>query len=104
MADASGVPVLTRRRTERGRAVPRGDLSLSEYAIVGDGLTAALVARDGSIEWLCYGCFDGAAVFCRLLDAHRGGYLQVAPSGSFEATRRYTDNTNVCRRSSGDHA
>lgn len=80
------------KRAERGA---RGNLPLSHYAIIGDGTTAALVARDGSIDWLCVGRFDGPAVFCRLLDAERGGHFQVAPTRDFEATRRYAENTNV---------
>jgi alpha,alpha-trehalase len=77
---------------ERAR---RGDLPLSEYALIGDGVTTALVARDGSIDWLCYGRLDGPAVLCRLLDRERGGYFQVAPSLPFVARRRYVGRTNV---------
>ncbi|MGQ0815005.1 MAG: glycoside hydrolase family 15 protein [Gemmatimonadota bacterium] len=73
----------------------RADLPLSDYGIIGDGLTAALVALDGSIDWLCYGRFDGPAVFCRLLDKERGGFLQVAPTTEFNSTQRYVGNTNV---------
>jgi GH15 family glucan-1,4-alpha-glucosidase len=73
----------------------RDDLPLSEYAIIGDGRTAALVATDCSVDWLCYGRFDGPAVFCRLLDAGIGGYFQIAPETQFRATRRYLGNTNV---------
>ncbi len=72
------------------------DLPLGRYAIVGDGVTAALVADDGAVDWLCHGRFDGPAVFCRLLDRERGGYLQVAPDApGFRATRTYAGDTNV---------
>jgi len=71
------------------------ELAIADYALIGDGVTAALVARDGAIDWLCYGRFDGPAVFCRLLDAQKGGYLQVAPSSLFVAARRYLGRTNV---------
>lgn len=75
--------------------VRRGDLPLSDYALVGDGRTAALIARDGAVDWMCYGRFDGPAVFCRLLDCEKGGYFQVSPRGAFEATRRYVGRSNV---------
>lgn len=71
------------------------ELPLSEYALIGDGTTAALVATDGSIDWLCYGRFDGPAVFLRLLDCDRGGYLEVAPEGDFRSSQRYVGHTNV---------
>lgn len=73
----------------------RGDLPLSSYAIIGDGLTAALVATDGSVDWFCDERFDAPAVFCRLLDAERGGFLQVAPVNPFRSVRRYVGSTNV---------
>lgn len=73
----------------------RSELPLSDYALIGDGRTAALVATDGSVDWLCHGRFDRPAVFCRLLDADQGGYLQVAPETTFRTTRKYADRTNV---------
>lgn len=69
--------------------------ALSDYAIIGDGLTCALVARDGGIDWLCYGRFDGPAVLCRLIDPVQGGYLHVAPRGRFATRRRYVGWSNV---------
>ena len=74
---------------------PRGDLPISHYAIIGDGITAALVAVDGSVDWMCHGRFDGPAVFCRLLDSERGGFQQVAPATGFRSVQRYVGNTNV---------
>jgi GH15 family glucan-1,4-alpha-glucosidase len=68
---------------------------LSEYALIGDCHTAALISCDGSIDWYCPGRFDAPAVFCYLLDADRGGYLQVAPRGHFKTERSYRDGTNV---------
>lgn len=81
------------RESERGPR--RHDLPLSDYALIGDGRTAALVARDGSIDWLCYERFDGPAVFCRILDVERGGYFQVVPDVEFRSSRRYVGHTNV---------
>lgn len=68
---------------------------IGDYAIIGDCHTAALISREGSIDWLCPGRFDAPAVFCRLLDADRGGYLSVRPVGEFAAQRRYRGATNV---------
>ena len=68
---------------------------IADYAILGDGNTAALVASDGSIDWLCLPHFDSAAVFCRLLDAERGGWFRVGASGDVEILRKYVDETNV---------
>jgi alpha,alpha-trehalase len=68
---------------------------ISDYALVGDCHSAALIARDGSVDWFCPGRFDAPAVFCRLLDVDKGGYLRTAPTGSFSVVRRYRGPTNV---------
>jgi GH15 family glucan-1,4-alpha-glucosidase len=70
-------------------------LPISDYAIIGDSRSAALVSREGSIDWLCWPRFDSRSVFARLLDAGRGGSFSLAPSIAFSATRRYVDSTNV---------
>jgi GH15 family glucan-1,4-alpha-glucosidase len=70
-------------------------LPISEYALIGNCRTAALVSRHGSIDWYCPGKFDAPAVFCRLLDANRGGYFSVTPVGVFKTERRYAGDTNV---------
>ncbi len=70
-------------------------LPISDYAIVGDCHSAALIARDGSVDWFCPGRFDAPAVFCRLLDTNKGGYLRTAPTSPFSLERRYRGPTNV---------
>ena len=68
---------------------------ISDYALIGDCHTAALIARDGSVDWFCPRRFDASAVFCRLLDAERGGYLQTAPTADYSVERHYEHETNV---------
>jgi alpha,alpha-trehalase len=68
---------------------------ISDYALIGDCHSAALIARDGSVEWFCPGRFDAPAVFCRLLDVNKGGYFRTAPTGAFSVERRYRGPTNV---------
>ncbi|HEX3558395.1 MAG TPA: glycoside hydrolase family 15 protein [Pyrinomonadaceae bacterium] len=73
----------------------RGYRPIRDYALIGDAHTAALVARDGSIDWCCWPRFDSPAVFCRLLDAARGGWSQICPAEQYEVSRSYVGTTNV---------
>jgi GH15 family glucan-1,4-alpha-glucosidase len=68
---------------------------IGDYALLGDCHSAALVSRDGSVDWACFPRFDSPAVFCRILDAERGGSFFVAPEGPRESARRYRTDTNV---------
>jgi GH15 family glucan-1,4-alpha-glucosidase len=68
---------------------------IDDYALLGDCHSAALVGRDGSIDWACFPRFDSPAAFCRILDVRRGGTFRVSPEAPFHSTRRYLDGTNV---------
>ncbi|MEV4279654.1 glycoside hydrolase family 15 protein [Actinoplanes xinjiangensis] len=69
---------------------------IEDYAIIGDLQTAAMVGRDGSIDWLCLPRFDSAACFAALLHDETAGRWRIAPSGAGVATRRrYRDDTLI---------
>src|SRR6266513_3635547 len=72
-----------------------GYAPIADYGAVGDGRTVALVARDGTIEWLCLPDLDSPSVFAAMLDSERGGRFALEPESVSQAVRRYLPGTNV---------
>ncbi|MDZ4017208.1 glycoside hydrolase family 15 protein [Pseudomonas sichuanensis] len=69
---------------------------IEDYALIGNCRSAALVSRDGAIDWLCLPRFDAPAVFAALLGNEENGRWRIAPSDPVEhCTRRYLDDTLV---------
>ena len=71
-------------------------LPIEDYAVIGDTETAALVGRDGSIDWLCVPRFDSGAIFAALLGTEEHGRWLITPASPIRATRRrYRGDTMV---------
>ena len=68
---------------------------ISDYGIIGDMHSAAVVGLDGSIDWLCFPRFDSPSVFAAILDDAKGGRFRLCPAGRYEIEQRYLTDTNI---------
>ena len=68
---------------------------ISDYGLIGDTHTAALVSSSGSMDWACLPYFDSPAVFLRILDDAKGGYCSIEPRELKKITRRYLPGTPI---------
>jgi GH15 family glucan-1,4-alpha-glucosidase len=88
---------------------PADQPPIGDYGLIGDSRGAALVSRDGSIDWCCVPRLDSGACFARLLDAERGGHCSIRPAGDGARAegREYVSDSLVVRtllRSAGGEA
>ncbi len=66
-----------------------------DYGIVGNCKTAALIKKDGSVDWLCFPTFSSPSIFAKLLDEQKGGSLQIIPKGRYRITQKYIPHTAI---------
>ena len=77
------------------RPAPVRAPALSDYGLIGDLRTAALVGLDGAIDWCCLPRFDSGSVFAAILDPERGGTWSIRPAVDWTSTQRYLPRTNI---------
>ena len=83
--------------TVDARPVVRRDgyLPIADHGLIGDGASAALVGRDGTIDWLCAPRFDAPPLFSSILDHRIGGQFSIRPDELVDARQWYVDDTAI---------
>src|SRR5580700_3973637 len=90
------------RHRSQGRSGEGARISttpIADYALLSDRHSAALVSREGSIDWLCFPRFDSASIFGRLL-GDEVGHWSIRATNATQVTRRYLDRTMVLETTS----
>jgi len=77
---------------------------IQDYAVIGDGRSAALISKQGSIDWLCWPRFDSESIFAAILDSKIGGHWSIRPVKASQVSRRYLEKTNVLQTSFASEA
>lgn len=72
---------------------------ISDYGMIGNCRSCALVSSDGSIDWACLPNFDSPAQLCAILDDKKGGFLKISPNGSYKSYQQYVGLTNLLETS-----
>jgi GH15 family glucan-1,4-alpha-glucosidase len=68
---------------------------ISDYGIIGNLHSVALIGLDGSIDWLCFPHIDSPSVFGALLDDKKGGSFSISPSDDYDSVAEYLPETNI---------
>lgn len=84
-------------RPASAAAVTEGYLAIEDYGVIGNLRTAALVGRNGSIDWCCMPRFDSPSLFAALLDRRIGGRIRIGPADGGLGNQSYLQDTNVLR-------
>lgn len=69
--------------------------NIGDYGLIGDMHSAALVSRDGSIDYCSLPFLDSPTIFASLLDDEKGGSYSIQPKGAFTSTQKYVHDTNI---------
>ncbi|MGV8964310.1 MAG: glycoside hydrolase family 15 protein [Candidatus Saccharimonadaceae bacterium] len=67
------------------------------YGVIGNCRSAALVSKEGSIDWFCFPDFDSPSIFSRLLDKEKGGHFSFIVSDEYTIDQEYIENTNILK-------
>lgn len=68
---------------------------IADYGFIADCHSCALISKAGSMDWCCMPRIDSASCFARLLGWEQGGFCQVQPTGKYETSRSYIEDTLV---------
>lgn len=72
-----------------------GKRNISDYSLIGNCRSAALVSKYGSIDWCCLPDFHSSSIFAAILDNDIGGYFSIHPVSTFRSNQHYIENTNI---------